>query len=113
MKNPMHRREYISDRKMRFIFEVTPFQLLQAKAGDADFDLEDHRFCYSCERWFNAEYWIALIEDDKGHADFVCSNCSDFFDKLSSDDKTYYLNLCERAYDHYREELKWRLEEAA
>lgn len=111
MANAMNRREFYSDRKMRFIFEVSPFQLLEAKAGDADFDLEDHRFCYSCGRWFNAAYWIATIEHD-GQADFVCSNCADFFEKLSSDDKAHMLDLCARAYDYWRDELKCRLEAA-
>lgn len=108
----MNNREYYSDRKMRFIFEVTPLQLLEAKAGDAEFDLEDHRFCYGCERWFNAAYWIATIEHE-GQADFVCSGCSDRFEKMSDEDKVHFLSTCDRAFDYWKEELRCARLEAA
>lgn len=108
----MNRREYYSDRKMRFVFEVSPFQLLEAKGGEADFDLEDHRFCYGCGRWFNAEYWIATIEHE-GHADFVCSGCADRFEKMLDEDKAYFLTCCESAYLYWKRELKDARLEAA
>jgi hypothetical protein len=108
----MRRNEYISDRKMRFIFEVSPFQLLEAKGGDADFDLEDHRFCFGCERWYNAAYWIAVIEHE-GQADFVCSGCADRFEKMTDEDKTDFLNACDRAFAYWKEELRCAKLEAA
>lgn len=108
----MNRREFYSDRKMRFIFEVTPFQLLEAKAGEEDFDLEDHRFCYSCERWFNAAYWIAQI-DFEGESDLVCSNCADVFEKVDVSGKRDMMLRSAENYKFYVRELRERNRKAA
>lgn len=108
----MNRREYISNRKMRFIFEVSPFQLLEAKVGDADFDLEDHRFCFGCDRWYNAAYWIAIIERDN-QADFVCSGCAEQFDEMAASDKASFLDACYRSFSYWEDELKCALEDRA
>lgn len=101
----MNRREYTSDRKMRFIFEITPFQLLEAKAGEPDFDLEDMRFCYHCERWFDAAYWIAQIDLD-GESDLVCSGCADRFEKQGEDIKREMLARSSNNFMFYRRELR-------
>lgn len=78
----MKANEYTSDRKMRFIFECSPLQLLAAKVSEQDFDLEDMRFCLNCERWYDANYWIATIEFEADVA-FVCERCADLFDKFN------------------------------
>lgn len=108
----MNRREYYSDRKMRFVFEVSPFQLLEAKSGDADFDLEDHRFCHGCARWFSAAYWIAIIEHE-GQADFVCSGCAERFEKMPDENKVWFLKACDRSFAYWKEELRCARLEAA
>jgi hypothetical protein len=108
----MNRREYYSDRKMRFIFEITPLQLLEAKAGEPDFDLEDHRFCYACERWFNAAYWIAQI-DCEGEADLVCSGCADGFERAGALGKQEMFARSANNYKFYVRELRDARKEAA
>lgn len=92
---------------MRSIFEISPLQLLEAKAGDPDFDLEDMRFCYSCERWFDAAYWIAQI-DFNGESDLVCSRCADGFERASDLGKQKMLVRSANNYKFYVEELRDR-----
>jgi hypothetical protein len=108
----MNRKEYYSDRKMRFVFDVTSAQLLEAKAGEPDFDLEDHRFCYACKRWFNAAYFISEIEHN-GQSDLVCEGCATKFSKLSDSDKAHFLGCSEREYLYWKDELKIARQEAA
>lgn len=97
--------EYYSDRKMRFIFSVTQIELLEAKAGDPPFNLEDVRFCYNCDRWFDADYHIATIEHD-GDVDFVCSRCADAFERLTPSNKKHLLMCTAYNFRYWQDQYK-------
>lgn len=108
----MRASEYYSDRKVRFMFEISKIELLAAKTGDQDFDLEDVRFCLNCERFYDAEYFIATIEHECDVA-WVCSRCADEFEKYNDDAKRDVLERIERNFQFHRQELKSARIEAA
>lgn len=105
-------KEFYSDRKIRSMFEVSKIELLAAKTGDQDFNLEDIRFCLHCERWYDAEYWIATIEHE-GDVAWVCSRCADDFEKYHDDAKRDVLDRIEVHFQFWRNELKAARIEAA
>ena len=99
----MRHNEYYSDRKIRFMFDVSHVQLLEAKAGDPSFDVEDIRFCYSCDRWFDADFHIATVEHE-GQYDFVCSRCADRFESLAPTDKHHFLMCGDYAFRYWKDQ---------
>lgn len=108
----MRLKEYYSDRKIRSMFEISKLELIAAKTNEQDFDLEDIRFCLHCERWYDANYWIATIEHECDVA-FVCSRCADDFEKYHDDAKRDVLDRIEINFKFYLDELKMARIEAA
>lgn len=107
----MRYNEYYSDRKMRFIFSLSQLQLLEAKAGDAPFNIEDIRFCYHCDRWFDADYHITIVEQD-GDVDFVCSRCADYFEKLTPSNKKHLIMCNHYNFRYWKDQLQMAIQRA-
>lgn len=101
----MRRNEYTSDRKMRSIFEIDKVELIAAKIGEQDFDLEDMRFCLDCSRWYDANYWISQI-DFGGDIAFVCERCADQFDAETDGYKHWRMDVIETNYRFHKDALK-------
>lgn len=103
----MKRNDYYGDRKIASMFEVPMNEVLAAKCGEQEFDLQDIRFCLGCKRFFDASIFVATVEF-LSEAEFVCSNCSDRFERSSDRYKQWFLCHCESNYKELKLEHKLR-----
>lgn len=107
----MKRNDFYGDRKVARIFAISPLQVLAAKIGEQDFDLEDMRYCLHCERFFDAQFFISTVEI-LSDAEFVCARCSADFADRDTEGKRRFMDRCQSTFMDLRCEYKVRLKTA-
>ena len=110
-KHGMRRNDFYGDRKVAKIFEVSPLQVLAAKIGEQDFNLEDMRYCLHCQRFFDAQYFISTVEI-LGDAEFVCARCSADFEGRDTEGRQRFMDRCQSTFTDLRWEYKVRTKTA-
>lgn len=106
MAHGMQRNDHYSDRYTRKLLDLTARELAEAKAGRLDYEkLEDIRFCLACETFFAADIFISEVVHG-GRYEFVCARCSRQFERLSDEDKKWFLDRIDIRDKFYEDELK-------